>query len=173
MGKTGKRAVILFSHGSLLCGAGEALDAHAARLRSRGEYDFVEVGYLNYSAPPFRDAVQSVVDRGADELIVLPYFLVPGYFVRHSLPEAVDRERARHPGVTFRIAEPLGHDARLADTLLDAALGARTAEHWRAPLAHAAHACRPSPECPLYETPECPKSPGTRRMGGEESEGAR
>ena len=158
---TGKRALILFSHGSVLCGAGEALEAHTNRLRTRGEYDLVAYGYLNYSEPPFRDAVAGLVAQGATDITVVPYFLVPGYFVIKSLPEAVDLARARFPQVTFRLAEPLGHDDRLADALLDAAMQAKTAEHWREPLQRAALACRPAPECPLYGTPACPKVPRT------------
>src|SRR5207253_2121682 len=38
-------ALILFSHGSVLCGAGQALDEHAARLRERGDFGIVEIGY--------------------------------------------------------------------------------------------------------------------------------
>lgn len=74
-------ALILFSHGSLLCGAGEALDAHADRLRQTGEWDRVGVGYMNYSEPTFAETVAECVLRGATRIIVLPFFLVPGFFV--------------------------------------------------------------------------------------------
>jgi hypothetical protein len=56
-------ALILFSNGSLLCGAGEALEAHAARLRERGDYDLVAVGYLNYSEPLFAETAGRQVGR--------------------------------------------------------------------------------------------------------------
>ncbi|MBC8103809.1 MAG: CbiX/SirB N-terminal domain-containing protein [Cytophagales bacterium] len=157
--KKTKRALILFSHGSLLCGSGEALEAHAARLREQGEFDLVSVGYLNYTEPRFSEAAAQVIAGGASEIVVVPYFLVPGFFVTKSLPEAVDLARARFPGVRFIVSPPLGDDARLADALLDAALNARGPEHWRDPIGRAALACRPSPDCPLYGTPACPKVP--------------
>jgi len=152
-------ALILFSHGSLLCGAGEALDAHAARLRARGEYSPVEVGYLNYSEPSFGEAVDRCVAAGAKRIVVAPYFLVSGYFITHSLPEKIASAQARYPEIEFVIAEAFNHDERLADALWEAAIGAVGPERWREPLHRAANACRPSPTCPLYGTSACPKVP--------------
>ncbi|GAB4464295.1 MAG: hypothetical protein OHK0029_34070 [Armatimonadaceae bacterium] len=152
-------ALILFSHGSLLCGAGEAVDQHAERLRERGEYGFVGVGYLNYSEPPFAQTVERAVAAGATRIVIAPYFLISGYFVSKSLPEVLDPVREKYPEVEFVVAEALGFDERLADALLEAAQNARTEEHWRDPLKRASAACRPDPQCPLYGTPSCPKVP--------------
>ncbi len=153
------KALILFSHGSLLCGAGEALEAHATRLRARGNYNRVEIGYLNYTNPLFPDTVERLVQAGATEIIVVPYFLVPGYFVTKSLPDLLATVQQVHPGVTFMVAEALGTDDILADVLLEAALSARSEAHWRDPLKRASLSCRASSECPLYGTPACPKVP--------------
>jgi sirohydrochlorin cobaltochelatase len=152
-------AVILFSHGSVLCGAGEALDAHAERLRQTDQYPIVAIGYLNYSEPPFLQTVDEVVARGATRIIVVPYFLVQGYFVTDSLPKQIAKARTAHPGVEFVIGEALKQDGGLADALLDAAERARPSSEWRDPLRRAAHACVPRRDCPLYGTPACPKAP--------------
>lgn len=152
-------ALILFSHGSLLCGAGEALEAHAARLRERGGYDRVAVGYLNYSEPRFAETADRVIADGATRVTVLPYFLVPGYFVGKALPDALAPVQAKYPHVTFTVAPAIGYDEALAEALLESAQMARGSDTWRDPLARAARACRPSADCPLYGTPQCPKVP--------------
>lgn len=152
-------ALILFSHGSVLCGAGEAVDAHAERLRARGAWDLVEVGYLNYSTPRFLDTVDRVAAAGATRVIIVPYFLVAGYFVQVDLPRCLTEARARHPHLEFVVADALRHDPGIADAVLDAALHARPAAHWRDPLARAARACQARPECPLHGTPACPRVP--------------
>jgi len=157
-------ALILFSHGSLLCGAGEALEAHAARLRERGAFAIVAIGYLNYSEPAFAEAADAVIAAGATRIIVAPYFLVPGYFVSKGLPGALAPVQAAHPDVTFVVADALGYDESLADALLESALGARPADHWREPLAPAANACRANPACPLFGTLACPKAPQKRTL---------
>jgi len=153
-------ATVLFSHGSLLCGAGEALRAHAERLRAQGLTPLVAIGYLNYSDPPFLDAVAECVASGATRILVTPYFLVPGYFVKVDLPKAVAEAQARFPNVEFVVAQAIGFDERLADALIESANCAVGQEGWREDLKRAALFCRPSPTCPLYGTVNCPKHPG-------------
>ena len=152
-------ATVLFSHGSLLCGAGEALRAHAERLRIEGLTPLVAVGYLNYSEPPFIDTVTECVAAGATRIFVTPYFLIPGYFVKVDLPKAVAAAQARFPNVEFVVAEAIGFDERLADALIESANGAVGPDGWREDLRRASEFCRPSPQCPLFGTPACPKQP--------------
>ena len=162
-------AIILFSHGSLLCGSGQALEDHAARLRLRGTAPMVEVGYLNYSEPLFADTVARCVQLGACRISVAPYFLVPGYFVRVDLPKCIEAARGIYPDVHFTVAPPLGFDERLAAAIIDSASCAQGPEHWRADLGTASLYCRPDSRCPLYGTPGCPKAPrgDVRREGAE------
>ena len=152
-------AVILFSHGSLLCGAGEALDAHAGRLRRTGEWGWVGVGYLNYSQPTFAEAVAECQAQGATRIVIVPFFLVPGYFVTKSLPEQVEAARGEHPNLEFVVADALGYDAGLADALIASAQESLGPEQWRDDLTAAARGCRARPDCPLYGTPNCPRVP--------------
>ena len=152
-------ALILFSHGSLLCGAGEALDAHAERLRKQGTWDLVTVGYLNYSEPTFAEAVADCAARGARRILVLPFFLVPGYFVTQSLPEQLKAVQAAHPEIAFTVAAAIGFDLGLADALIASAESPLGPGEWRDDLAAAARGCRARPDCPLYATPNCPRVP--------------
>ncbi len=152
-------ATVLFSHGSLLCGAGEALLAHAERLRRRGISPIVAVGYLNYSDPPFLQTVGECVERGATRILVTPYFLVPGYFVKVDLPKTVAEAQAKFPEVEFVVAEAIGFDERLADALIESAREAVGPAGWRQDLRRASQFCRPDAKCPLYGTPNCPKQP--------------
>lgn len=152
-------ALILFSHGSLLCGAGEALDAHAARLRETGTWDMVAVGYMNYSEPTFADSVAECAARGVTRILVLPFFLVPGYFVTKSLPQHLDTARAAHPELEFIVAQAIGFDPGLADALIASAQSPLGPEEWRDDLTAAARGCRARPDCPLYGTLNCPRAP--------------
>ncbi len=152
-------ALILFSHGSLLCGAGEALDTHAARLRQGGGWDMVSVGYMNYSEPTFAQAVAECAASGATDVLVLPFFLVPGFFVTKSLPEQLATARAAYPGLTFTVADAIGFDSGLADALIASAQDPLPPAAWRDDLAAAARGCRARPDCPLYATPNCPRVP--------------
>ena len=160
-------ALILFSHGSLLCGAGCSLEAHAARIAATGRFLAVEPGYLNYSEPTFAEAVDRCVAKGARHILVLPYFLVPGRFVTQDLPRAMEAVRATHPGVEFRVAAPIGFHASIIDAVLELARSA-------APLAQRLERelgipelCRALPACPLYGTSHCAVSAAASARGRE------
>jgi len=153
-------AVILFSHGSVLCGAGIALDEHAERIRRSTKYVEVAVGYLNYSEPTFAEAVQRCYDAGARRILVAPFFLVPGYFVTTALPKQIATAQADFPDVEFLITPPLGFDELLADALIESARNPLPASSWRDDLTNAARYCRANSQCPLFGTPRCPRVPG-------------
>jgi len=151
-------ALILFSHGSLLCGAGNSLYDHADRLRKLDEFEIVEAAYLNYSEPRFLSVVEKCVQAKAGRIVVLPYFLVPGKFVSEDLPKKVAEARVSFPQVEFIVAEPIGFDERLADSILELAGDAAGPERWREILQRAPEYCISDPRCPLFETRACPKT---------------
>ncbi len=153
-------AVVLFSHGSLLCGSGEAVDRHARRLRELALADRVEVGYLNYTAPLFADTVDSLVAEGVERILILPYFLAPGYFVTHALPAALEPVKEKHPNIAFSVAAVLGDDPIWRAIVLESAAEARGPETWNEPLARAGQSCRAREDCPLHGTDDCPASVG-------------
>jgi sirohydrochlorin ferrochelatase len=153
--------LILFSHGSILCGASETLRAHAERLRARGRFVVVEVGYLNYSEPTFAEAVSRCAKAGVSRIIIVPYFLVPGKFVTMDLPRVIAQAQRTWPKITFRVADPLGYDEGLADAILEMAASAATREFWWDDLNRAATFCEADPQCPFYSTPRCPRAPAS------------
>jgi sirohydrochlorin cobaltochelatase len=90
----------------------------AARVKEAGIAPLAGAGFLNYSRPRFADALARCVARGAGEIVVQPYFLVPGKFARVDLPRAARAAQAAHPSVALRLAEPFGDHPALADLAL-------------------------------------------------------
>lgn len=109
------QAVILVGHGSLLAGSGAAMIRLAARAQEAGVAPVVAAGFLNYSQPPFADTLARLAARGIDELIVQPYFLVPGKFVSVDIPRLLAASRTAYPQLRFRLAGPLGEHPALAE----------------------------------------------------------
>jgi sirohydrochlorin ferrochelatase len=117
-------AVILVGHGSLRAGSGAAMIRLAARAQAAGVAPIVGAGFLNYSQPRFAQVLARCVARGAREVVVQPYFLVPGKFVRVDLPRLLAAEQRVHPGLQLRLAEPFGDHPALAELLLKRAAAA-------------------------------------------------
>jgi len=149
-------ALVLFSHGSLLCGAGRTLERHAQRLRKEGHYAHVRVGYLNYSSPLFAEVVDELQQQGIRSIIVVPYFLVSGHFVSRELHGAVAEAAARFPRLEIRLAEPMLDAPELADAILQSASVARPLTEATSVSTIPPGECQRHPRCPLYGTAACP-----------------
>ncbi len=60
------------------------------------------------AAPSIADAFDACVLDGASTVVVSPYFLSPGRHWQEDLPTLAAAAAARHPGVRFLVAAPLG-----------------------------------------------------------------
>ena len=121
---SGVRAVILVGHGSLRSGAGAAMLRLAERAQAAKIAPIVRAGFLNYSRPTFDETLARCVECGASEVIVQPYFLVPGKFVREDLVRLAEAGQQAYPWLSIRVAEPFGDHPALARLLLKRALEA-------------------------------------------------
>ncbi|MDP9181321.1 MAG: sirohydrochlorin chelatase [Actinomycetota bacterium] len=90
----------------------------------------VEGGFLELASPPIQDAVSRLVAAGHATVDVVPLVLVAAGHSKGDIPAALERERLRHPGLTFRYGRPLGpHPLLLAD-LTDRLAGVVAREAW-------------------------------------------
>ena len=76
-------------------------------------------GFIELSAPPLRDAVSGLVDRGNRTLVAVPLMLSAAGHSKGDVPAALARETARHPGLTVRYGRPLGPHPVLLNLLAE------------------------------------------------------
>lgn len=103
-----KTAAVLVGHGSLHSDSGQAMLQIAALLRQQPVAPIVEAGFLNFSQPTLAEAVEKAVAQGATQVVVQPYFLIEGHYVRNDLRQAVRILAEKHKPVRFTIADVLG-----------------------------------------------------------------
>ena len=112
-------AILLIDHGSREPAANAVVEEIAAALRARLPGRLVEVAHLELAPPGFAEAVARCVERGARELVVQPFFLAPGRHSAQDVPRLAAEAAKRHPGVSIRVAEPLGAHPALVEAVLD------------------------------------------------------
>ena len=112
-------AIVLVDHGSREAAANEVVEEVAAALRERLPGRAVEVAHLELAAPDLAEAVARCAARGAREVVVLPFFLAPGRHSARDIPRLAAEAAERHPGVSIRVAPPLGAHPALVDAVLD------------------------------------------------------
>lgn len=103
-----KTAAVLVGHGSLHSDSGQAMLQIATLLREQRVTPVVEAGFLNFSQPTMSEAVAKAVAQGVNHVIIQPYFLIEGHYVRNDLRQAVHDLTEQHKAVRFTIAEVLG-----------------------------------------------------------------
>lgn len=113
----GMKALLLIAHGSRRAEANADLEYVAAGLLARGRFPVVQVSYLELAEPTIAAGGERCVAAGATEVVLLPYFLSAGVHARDDMAAARSDLAARFPGVTFRLAEPLGRHPLLLDVV--------------------------------------------------------
>jgi sirohydrochlorin ferrochelatase len=123
-----RTALLLIAHGSREEEANADLHHVVAALRRRGRYAIVEASFLELAEPGIEGAAEGCVSRGAERIVLLPYFLSAGVHVRRDLADACRRLTARYPHVAFRLAEPLGRHPLLLEVVAERAREAEAEE---------------------------------------------
>lgn len=103
-----KTAAVIVGHGSLYSDSGRAMVQIATLLREQPVAPIVEAGFLNYSEPTLADAVAKAIGQGATNIIVQPYFLIEGHYVRNELRQIVHDLAVTYKPVRFMVSEVLG-----------------------------------------------------------------
>lgn len=102
----------MFAHGSTVESANDAVRAVTSRMARRGGYDLVETAFLEGGKPDLMTAAETLIQRGARRIVVLPYFLTLGTHLKRDLPRLVAEIRQVHPEIEMQVTPPLdGHPA--------------------------------------------------------------
>ena len=101
------RGVLVVGHGSRRPEANEDVREAALRIGKRGGFALVEPAFLEIEHPNIAEGFAQLVQRGARDIVVHPYFLSPGRHTRGDIPLEVSEAASRYPGISYRITEPL------------------------------------------------------------------
>lgn len=116
-----KTGIAIFAHGSAVETANDAVRAVVRQFAERGEFELVEASFLELGKPDLAEAIERLIGRGADRIVVVPYFLTLGKHLQRDLPRIVGEIASIHPGVEIRITPPLDGHPSLAAILVDRA----------------------------------------------------
>ena len=116
-----KKALLILAHGSRVpetCDTVKNL-SQAVKEKAGEEFQLSGYAFLQFAKPTFEEAAEKLIEEGAEEVVVAPFFLFEGHHMKHDLPEALEELNTRHPKVTFKTTGVIGEDPRMADALLD------------------------------------------------------
>ncbi|HEY8748348.1 MAG TPA: CbiX/SirB N-terminal domain-containing protein [Tepidisphaeraceae bacterium] len=94
----------------------EELAGHFAR-RFRERYDIVEPAHMELAEPSIATAYARCVERGANRVVVVPFFLGPGKHWTQDIPRLTADASAKFPETTYHVSPTLGIDDLILDLL--------------------------------------------------------
>lgn len=89
----------------------------ARDLAHEGVYSTVICAYLEIARPTIEEGLQTLVGKGARDILILPYFLLTGRHVTQDLPRLVsDANRRLRGRVNITLCPYLGYDRGILST---------------------------------------------------------
>lgn len=125
-----KTALLLMAHGSRIPEANDAVREIADMVKAMSGFEIVEIAYREQHLPNIQTGIDACVARGAERILLMPYFLFVGAHVQEDLPAEMEEGRKRHPNVQFAMGNHLGVHQKLAEVVVDRVAQALTATGW-------------------------------------------
>ena len=110
-----KTAILMMAHGSRIADANDAAREVAAMVQGMTGFEIFEVSFRELHEPTIQQGIDACVARGAERILLMPYFLFMGAHVQHDLPEEILEAQKRHPGLTMEMGGHLGAHRKLAE----------------------------------------------------------
>jgi sirohydrochlorin ferrochelatase len=116
-------ALIIVAHGSRKASSNEEVKALGEKVKSLQDkrYALVMTAFLEFATPSLEESILFCVDKGASEIVILPYFLASGNHVTRDIPEVLQKIQALHPLVKITLKEHLGSSSGMVRLLSDMA----------------------------------------------------
>ena len=113
--------LLLIAHGSRRTQANEEIERLAQRVAALdgSEYDGVVAAFLEIAEPDIHQGIARCVERGAEHIVVVPYFLAGGNHVNKDIPGEVACAGAGMPEVRIELAQYLGASEAMAGLVLE------------------------------------------------------
>ena len=112
--------LIIVDHGSRLPESNQLVVrvSQAFQQRFADQFSIVEPAHMELAEPSICMAYQRCVERGAQQILVIPYFLGPGKHWTTDIPSLVAQAATNYPETQWTLAAPLGLDDLMLDLLL-------------------------------------------------------
>lgn len=104
------RAFILAAHGSRKEDSNREISRLAEELNDtlKDDFDLVDYAFMEKAEPSLKSKLTEITEKGADEIVVLPYLLARGFHVATDIPEIIEEFKAAKPGLAIRLTDHIG-----------------------------------------------------------------
>lgn len=109
-----KRALFVLGHGSQAMEADAIFERIVEMVKEITSFEMVGMGSLQISKPSFEEGISELIQKGAEQIIIVPMFIFKGNHVKFDIPEKLEELKEKYPHIEFRMANHIGADERIA-----------------------------------------------------------
>jgi sirohydrochlorin ferrochelatase len=109
--------VIVVDHGSRRDESNELLLDVVRQFAEATSLAIVEPAHMELAEPSIDTAFSQCVARGAQTVVVFPYFLLPGRHWNDDIPQLTAAAARKHPGVRYLVTAPFGLHPLMAEVM--------------------------------------------------------
>ncbi|MFA0814178.1 MAG: sirohydrochlorin chelatase [Anaerofustis sp.] len=111
--------VLLLAHGSREGDTEKTMETITQYVKEELNNDMIEEAYLQFRDKNLENGLKSLIERGADTIAIIPYFLFEGVHIKEDIPNEINEFMKDYPNVTINFGSTLGTDRRLAQIVAD------------------------------------------------------
>ena len=109
--------VIVVDHGSRRQESNELLQDVVRQFAEVTGFVIVEPAHMELAEPSIETAFSRCVARGAETIVMFPYFLLPGRHWNDDIPQLTAAAARKHPGVRYLVTAPFGLHPLMAEVM--------------------------------------------------------
>jgi sirohydrochlorin cobaltochelatase len=111
------QATVLFGHGSSDPAWRVPIDTVAQRMLETEPQSLVRCAFLERTEPDLAATVGELVQKGVNQITIVPMFLGVGRHAREDMPLLVNNLQAVYPQVGFKLNPSVGEEPSVIDLL--------------------------------------------------------
>ncbi|MEI7998699.1 MAG: CbiX/SirB N-terminal domain-containing protein [Candidatus Omnitrophota bacterium] len=113
------RAVLLVSHGSYSSKVKEEVGKLSETLKLMTGIEIFEYAFLEVEMPDIAAGLETCIQKGSTEILVLLNFLNSGRHVNNDIPSIVREIQDKHPHITIKLSQPIGQHPKIKELFVD------------------------------------------------------
>lgn len=113
------KGIIIVDHGSKRDESNRAFLTIVQKFSERSKSFIVEPAHMELAPPTLEEAFDRAVARGAEEIVIHPFFLLPGNHLTKDIPALCKAAGKKHPHIPWKITQSLGESDLILDIIAD------------------------------------------------------
>lgn len=104
------KALLIIAHGSRRQASNDEVRDLTARIKASigSDIGYVDCAFLELAEPSIPDGIESCIQQGASEVVIVPYFLSAGRHVIEDIPAEIAPKIEQYPEVKMTVTSHLG-----------------------------------------------------------------